>query len=134
MLKLLAGLVLAGIMATSAGSAAQSDRYRVGAMCNDGTNSSATGSGACSHHGGVRCWQYSDGTCTKPDKLAVQGDSSMIDRTTKVILSLLALGLGLTHIAPDVSSQARVGPKPLEVQRLDKGECVGRDHNKHRWL
>ena len=37
--------------------------YRVGAICNDGTQSSATGSGACSHHGGVRCWLYSDGNC-----------------------------------------------------------------------
>lgn len=29
---------------------------RKGAMCNDGTTSTATGSGACSHHGGVRYW------------------------------------------------------------------------------
>lgn len=42
------------------------DRHRVGAVCNDGTISSATGRGACSHHGGVMCWKYSDGTCTKP--------------------------------------------------------------------
>ena len=42
------------------------NRVRVGAICVDGTTSNATGSGACSHHGGVRCWQYSDGTCTKP--------------------------------------------------------------------
>lgn len=41
-------------------------RVRIGATCNDGTGSGATGSGACSHHGGVRCWRYSDGTCTKP--------------------------------------------------------------------
>ena len=41
-------------------------RYRVGATCNDGTSSSATGSRACSSHGGVRCWRYSDGTCTNP--------------------------------------------------------------------
>jgi len=44
-------------------SQAQYGVYRVGAICNDGTQSSATGSGACSHHGGVMCWQYSDGTC-----------------------------------------------------------------------
>lgn len=31
---------------------------RVGAVCNDGTSSSATGSGACSHHGGVSYWIY----------------------------------------------------------------------------
>jgi hypothetical protein len=37
--------------------------YRIGAICNDGTQSSATGSGACSHHGGVSCWLYSDGSC-----------------------------------------------------------------------
>ncbi len=31
---------------------------RVGAVCNDGWRSSATGSGACSHHGGVDYWIY----------------------------------------------------------------------------
>ncbi|MCB0284698.1 MAG: hypothetical protein KDF60_19100 [Calditrichaeota bacterium] len=29
----------------------------IGAQCNDGTSSSATGSGACSHHGGVDYWK-----------------------------------------------------------------------------
>jgi len=32
--------------------------HRVGAVCNDGWISSATGSGACSHHGGVNHWIY----------------------------------------------------------------------------
>jgi hypothetical protein len=36
---------------------------RIGATCNDGTSSTAIGSGACSSHGGVRCWRYSDGSC-----------------------------------------------------------------------
>ena len=31
---------------------------RIGAVCNDGTTSTATGSGACSHHGGVDYWLY----------------------------------------------------------------------------
>lgn len=31
-------------------------RRRVGAICNDGTRSYATGRGACSHHGGVSYW------------------------------------------------------------------------------
>lgn len=31
-------------------------RRRVGAICNDGSRSYATGRGACSHHGGVRHW------------------------------------------------------------------------------
>jgi hypothetical protein len=30
--------------------------YRIGAYCNDGSKSFATGSGACSHHGGVEDW------------------------------------------------------------------------------
>ncbi|WP_421773727.1 hypothetical protein [Gracilimonas sp.] len=30
--------------------------YRTGARCKDGTSSSATGRGACSHHGGVSYW------------------------------------------------------------------------------
>lgn len=33
-------------------------RIRVGAICRDGTESKATGRGACSHHGGVREWKY----------------------------------------------------------------------------
>ena len=41
-------------------------RTRTGATCKDGTSSTATGSGACSSHGGVQCWKYSDGTCTNP--------------------------------------------------------------------
>lgn len=38
------------------------DVRRVGAKCCDGTNSKATGRGACSHHGGVKYWKMSDGT------------------------------------------------------------------------
>lgn len=63
--KMLFTVVLASAVAFG-GTAAQSDRHRIGAVCNDRTTSKATGSGACSHHGGVSCWQYSDGTCTKP--------------------------------------------------------------------
>ena len=37
--------------------------HRIGAVCRDGSEGGATGRGACSHHGGVRCWKYSDGTC-----------------------------------------------------------------------
>ncbi|KAB2817074.1 DUF3761 domain-containing protein [Phaeocystidibacter marisrubri] len=29
---------------------------RIGAICKDGTYSKSTGSGTCSHHGGVRVW------------------------------------------------------------------------------
>lgn len=31
---------------------------RVGAVCEDGWRSSSTGSGTCSHHGGVDYWVY----------------------------------------------------------------------------
>ena len=41
-------------------------RFRIGATCRDGSSSTATGSGACSSHGGVACWRYNDGTCTNP--------------------------------------------------------------------
>lgn len=33
-------------------------KVRVGAICKDGTRSYSTGSGACSHHGGVAYWLY----------------------------------------------------------------------------
>lgn len=43
-------IVLAFITFTAGGK-------RIGCKCNDGTDSYATGSGACSHHGGVRYWK-----------------------------------------------------------------------------
>jgi len=64
-LRILLTVVLASVIAFG-GNAAQSDRHRIGAVCKDGAESTATGSGACSDHGGVSCWKYSDGTCTKP--------------------------------------------------------------------
>jgi len=48
------------------GRTAPQSRTRIGARCVDGTLSDATGSGACSSHGGVACWRYNDGTCTNP--------------------------------------------------------------------
>ncbi len=36
------------------------NRVRIGAICEDGTRSNATGPGACSHHGGVARWIYAD--------------------------------------------------------------------------
>lgn len=35
-------------------------QQRTGATCKDGSHSSATGRGACSHHGGVLRWLYSE--------------------------------------------------------------------------
>lgn len=35
-------------------------KYHVGAICSDGTRSYATGRGACSWHGGVSRWLYSE--------------------------------------------------------------------------
>jgi hypothetical protein len=46
----------------------RTDVYRVGAKCCDGTNSKATGRGACSHHGGVKYWKMSDGTTVSTGK------------------------------------------------------------------
>lgn len=35
-----------------------STRHKIGAICEDGWNSESTGSGTCSHHGGVGKWKY----------------------------------------------------------------------------
>ena len=37
--------------------------HRIGAICRDGSESGAIGRGACSRHGGVKCWKLSDGSC-----------------------------------------------------------------------
>jgi hypothetical protein len=62
--RFLAAVVLTSMLAVS-GLQKQTDRHRVGAECNDGTTSSASGSGA-------HCWQYSDGTYNKPSITKVQ--------------------------------------------------------------
>jgi hypothetical protein len=51
--------------ATPQNKVATSDQqlHRIGAVCRDGSESGATGRGACSRHGGVKCWKLSDGTC-----------------------------------------------------------------------
>jgi len=36
----------------------ENTKVRIGAVCRDGTTSTATGRGACSHHGGVDYWLY----------------------------------------------------------------------------
>jgi hypothetical protein len=63
--KVLFTVAFVSVMAFG-GMQAQESRQSIGATSKDGTTSTATGSGACSHHGGVSCWQYIDGTCTKP--------------------------------------------------------------------
>ena len=45
--------------------------YRTGAICKDGTSSSATGRGACSRHGGVRSWKTK-----KVEKIRIKEQSS----------------------------------------------------------
>lgn len=58
MKKILIGLILISFLACEKGGGdCQTDQSkRSGARCNDGTSSGATGSGACSTHGGVDYW------------------------------------------------------------------------------
>lgn len=44
-------------------------KERYGATCRDGSHSSATGSGACSHHHGVAIWLYTDSSKAIENKL-----------------------------------------------------------------
>lgn len=52
--RLLAGLALSLALIGCAPQGPHGQRY--GAVCRDNWQSSATGSGACSHHGGVQYW------------------------------------------------------------------------------
>ena len=53
-------LIVALILLTISGCTdnSASSGSRTGAVCKDGTTTNATGSGACSHHGGVDHWLY----------------------------------------------------------------------------
>jgi hypothetical protein len=45
-----------GCSKKSSPTSSSDDCVRTGAVCKDGTTTDATGSGACSHHGGVDHW------------------------------------------------------------------------------
>ena len=58
MKKILIALFVTLILTFSSCENSTDPGERTGAVCKDGTTSSATGSGACSHHGGVDHWTY----------------------------------------------------------------------------
>lgn len=49
-------LMNSGCGKTKSSTNSTDDCVRIGAVCKDGTSSDATGSGACSSHGGVDHW------------------------------------------------------------------------------
>jgi hypothetical protein len=57
MKKFLLILVAIGFFSCSKDDCQSDPSKRSGAKCKDGTTTSATGSGACSGHGGVSVWQ-----------------------------------------------------------------------------
>lgn len=59
---------------------------RTGAICRDGWGSSATGRGACSHHGGVREWTYRE---VHPPLLP-----PMVRRVGLILLAVNGLSIG----------------------------------------
>ena len=72
------------------------DPVRVGAYCKDGTASSATGSGACSGHGGVSSWKTS-----RPEKEVVTGyGDPTVDGIGIMTLGLAMAGGGYFLIRP----------------------------------
>lgn len=58
--RIIPRLVLVAFLSYLTGIMTLPDKYRTGAICWDGTVSSATGRGACSHHGGVKQWTYGE--------------------------------------------------------------------------
>lgn len=52
---------------------------RIGAICKDGSRSSATGRGACSHHGGVARWLYADEPATPLEPVEVTPAQPVLD-------------------------------------------------------
>jgi hypothetical protein len=84
------GLILGwqGLIGPALGFVAPPDHQsgqRYGAICRDGWRSSATGSGACSHHGGVDHWLvYNDGATALPVGVATPTRVAATRTTTTV--------------------------------------------------
>jgi hypothetical protein len=64
---------------------------RIGAICNDGWRSYSTGSGTCSHHGGVDYWLYG------PNKTITEYEESEIN-FFGVFTSLIGMSTSLYYI------------------------------------
>ena len=87
---------------------------RIGANCFDGSKSSATGRGACSHHGGVAEWVYSE------IRYKVQADTFLSQHayffgataSLGTLYSVLFLFIRFSPTAPPVS--------PDEIKRRKK--------------
>jgi hypothetical protein len=86
---------------------------RIGAVCRDGWHSNSTGSGACSHHGGVDHWIYAeyDGFfkpfCTPLHYLAYAG----------------GVGAALSSVIALLRSPKQPPPKPPVTGDSSLGSC-----------
>jgi hypothetical protein len=77
---------------------------RTGAVCADGWLSSATGQGACSHHGGVDYWTHaiSEPEATVPDVATMDGTQVVLNGNDPIDFTWhdLAVGAGQSDDVP----------------------------------
>lgn len=59
-------------------------QHRIGAVCRDGSISSATGQGACSHHGGVAQWRYSNSSIENRSSINLYQSSSSSSERSRI--------------------------------------------------
>jgi hypothetical protein len=94
--------------------------YRVGAECNDGSRSSATGSGACSHHYGVARWiTYEIRKQKKSETWLTRNEAAL--QLMGHVGAVLALFAGTTAFT---RSSREVSPQPSGV-RLSPSTSMG---------
>jgi len=72
---------------------ARCPRVRIGAVCRDGTHSSATGSGACSWHDGVAYWLYRDPNPT----VDLGSDRNLICEASSIVIEASVTGGSLPY-------------------------------------
>lgn len=95
------------------------ERIAIGAVCEDGTTSAATGQGACSWHGGVYVWRYREEHKLPPHELREkQKQAAKSGFTTILLAGGLVMGLlGLLVGGPPIRKKRPPVLTPSAEQR-----------------
>lgn len=98
----------------------------VGALCTDGTTSSATGQGACSHHGGVLRWITKDVMLEWPADPKKARDRQIFFWIGHSLLAVLVLSLVIATRSPREPVSKRIIPATSPPIRNDRSPLVPR--------
>jgi len=101
------------------------------ALCNDGTSSTATGSGACSSHGGVACWRYTDAPARIRKRCGEERERGVFMTASRRWIRLVALFVALC-VAPSTFAKRHVDTRQERHARQTHERKERKEHTRSR--